>query len=581
MKQLHIAKGLDFPINAVTQKMAFLGRSSSGKTYGASKVAEEFLKNLIQTVILDPVGVWNGLRTSADGKGKGFSIPVFGGEHGDLPLLHTSGAMVADLIVDRGISAILDVSWMRPTERKQFITEFAEQLFHLKKKERTPMHLFMEEAQTFMPQNVDKGEKKMLDAMIDIVKLGRNYGIGISIITQRPQAVNKECLNQTEALFSFQINGPQERKAIEGWIIDKGLSKLDVGEDLSGLEVGTCILWSPQWLRILKKIKILPKITFDASKTPDLESIRQTRELAPVDIEKIKTDMQSVIDYRKENDPIELKKQIAELKKQIKFPVKQIVAAQPVVRDNGEIIQLKKQLDERNKIIRSQEIQILKFNSAVEKLAEQFTGLVKSAPVPVVIESKPQAESPHQFKPVPVHKAQRIESPVVKTKSEHSNVQPVGIVLGKCERTILSVLAQHGPTLTKIQIAILAQYVYSSGNYSNGLGKLNSNGLIVKNGDQISITPQGMAELGEYTPLPTGSELHEYWYKFLGKAPRTILKIAIEAYPNELTKDEVAIMADYEPTSGNYSNALGTLRTLALISKENTKIVRASDTLFH
>lgn len=68
MKLLNIAKGIEFPIDAVTQKLAFIGRSSSGKSYGAGKLAEELLEAGVQVVVLDPVGIWHGLRTSADGK---------------------------------------------------------------------------------------------------------------------------------------------------------------------------------------------------------------------------------------------------------------------------------------------------------------------------------------------------------------------------------------------------------------------------------------------------------------------------------------------------------------------------------
>lgn len=41
---IKLAKNLEMPIAAVTQKFAFLGRSSSGKTYGSTKLAEEMLK---------------------------------------------------------------------------------------------------------------------------------------------------------------------------------------------------------------------------------------------------------------------------------------------------------------------------------------------------------------------------------------------------------------------------------------------------------------------------------------------------------------------------------------------------------
>jgi ATP-dependent Clp protease ATP-binding subunit ClpA len=41
---MKIAKDLDLPIDAVTQKFAFLGRTGSGKSYGATKLAELMLE---------------------------------------------------------------------------------------------------------------------------------------------------------------------------------------------------------------------------------------------------------------------------------------------------------------------------------------------------------------------------------------------------------------------------------------------------------------------------------------------------------------------------------------------------------
>src|SRR5882724_4383923 len=104
MKKLKISTDLFLPLDAVTQKLAAIGRTGSGKSYFASLLAEEMFNAGAQIVILDVVGVWWGLRLNADGKSPGLSIPVFGGLHGDIPLEPTAGKLIADLIVDKGIS---------------------------------------------------------------------------------------------------------------------------------------------------------------------------------------------------------------------------------------------------------------------------------------------------------------------------------------------------------------------------------------------------------------------------------------------------------------------------------------------
>ncbi len=87
-----------------------MGRRGSGKTFGAGRLVEQLVGHGDQVVILDPVGVWWGLRLAADGKRPGLKIPVFGGSHGDIPLQATGGKIVAELVAESGTSLVLDVS---------------------------------------------------------------------------------------------------------------------------------------------------------------------------------------------------------------------------------------------------------------------------------------------------------------------------------------------------------------------------------------------------------------------------------------------------------------------------------------
>jgi len=71
-------------------------------------------------------------------------------------------------------------------------------------------------------------------------------------------------------------------------------------------------------------------------------------------------------------------------------------------------------------------------------------------------------------------------------------------------------------------------------------------------------------------PLETGADLLSYWKGKLGKAERTILETLYEAYPNCLTKEEVAVRTDYSVGGGGFNNALSKLRTLELIEGRGT-----------
>src|SRR5262245_37425996 len=141
------------PLSIVTEKLAFLGRTGTGKTYAAMKLAELMLAARAQIGVLDPVGVWHGLRVPAAPGGKAFNVVVFGGLHGDLPLEPHAGALIADVIADKGISFVLDVSQFIARDQQRFAKDFAERFFQRRKAKAAAIHLFMEECQEFLPQN--------------------------------------------------------------------------------------------------------------------------------------------------------------------------------------------------------------------------------------------------------------------------------------------------------------------------------------------------------------------------------------------------------------------------------------------
>ena len=116
---IHLAHELDLPTDAVTQTFGLIGRKGSGKTYAAGVLVEGLADAGAQVVVLDPVGNWYGLRLAADGQGEGLPIPILGGEHGDIPLEPGAGQLVANVLVERRSSAVLDLSPFRKNERKQ------------------------------------------------------------------------------------------------------------------------------------------------------------------------------------------------------------------------------------------------------------------------------------------------------------------------------------------------------------------------------------------------------------------------------------------------------------------------------
>ena len=148
---LSLAPGLKLPLEAATQTFAILGKRGSGKTNTSVVITEEMLTAGIHVVVLDPLDVWYGLRSSPDGNSPRFPITVLGGNHGDLPLEATAGAVIADFVVENQAPIILSLRHFSGGEQRRFVTDFCERLFHRKGEadHQQPLHVVIDEADEF------------------------------------------------------------------------------------------------------------------------------------------------------------------------------------------------------------------------------------------------------------------------------------------------------------------------------------------------------------------------------------------------------------------------------------------------
>lgn len=294
---LHIAHDLSLPLDAVTNTFGIIGVRGAGKTFTAKKVAEQMLKQGNHIICIDPVGVWHGLRSSADGKRPGLSILVLGGEHGDIAIDHTQGAKVAELVVEQRCSVVLDLSDMRKGQAVTFLTAFCETLYRLKARQREALHIFMDEADVYAPQTTVKygadggNPERLLGSVEDLVRRGRSRGIGITLISQRPAKLNKNVLTQIETLFALRITSPQDRAAIKAWAEGNGTKEQQdtMLGSLASLKTGQAWVWSPNFLDVFKQVRIDRIETFDSSSTPEVgQQVKVAVASASIDLEKIR-----------------------------------------------------------------------------------------------------------------------------------------------------------------------------------------------------------------------------------------------------------------------------------------------------
>ena len=177
-----------------------------------------------------------------------------------------------------------------------------------------------------------------------------------------------------------------------------------------------------------------------------------------------------------------------------------------------------------------------------------------------------------------------VQGPMSVGRPDARTVRPVHrdnghVSLGKCERAILAVLAQHEDGCTAGKLTLLSRYRYSGG-FKNSLSALRQAGYMDgENTGAMVITDDGRVALGAYDPLPSGRDLASYWlaHPSFGKCERAILAALLD-HTYGLDAQRLCEVTNYE-YSGGFKNSLANLRTAGVLIGRNTETMRAHEDL--
>lgn len=556
------------PAEALKESIAIVGRRGSGKSYAAKGAVELLLRDQARVCIIDPTGVWYGLRSSASGKDAAFPVVVFGGDHGDVAIGDTSGAALADMLAGQNLPAIVDVSEFSRGGMVRFMGAFLDALY---RSNRNPLTLVVDEADIFAPQRPEPETAGMLGRMEQIVRRGRTRGFRPWLITQRPASLNKNVLSQANTLIAMQLTAPQDRDAIGAWI--EGQAEREEGKAilaaLPKLQKGEGFVWSPAH-DVLERVKF-PKITtFDSSRSPEEGEALPQLTLATVDLSGIEASLREVEKIAADNDPGLLRKRIAELERNV----------DELKRDAGPHIDPGMLAHEYARgyaacaaNLQSIKEMVVRARGTIDGIDASISAIAAAleAPVPPPRElAATKAASRDDWIPLKHSSQFNASRELVKSGTNGA--------LSKAERLILTALAQYPSGRTKQQVAILTGYAVNGGGFSNAVSSLRTKGYLEGESSRLVITPCGIAALGAFDPLPRGRELLDYWFRQLSKAERKALESLAEVYPRTLSKSQLAARAGYEANGGGFNNALSRLRTLELIAGRAE--LKASEALF-
>lgn len=581
------------PDDILVDHLAVLAKTGAGKTYLAKGIVERLLHKKSRVCIIDPKNAWWGLKSSADGKSPAFPIIVFGGPNADVPLLPEHGKVLGEAVATTDMACIICTKGMPEAQRIRFLTDFFQTL-DMKNSE--PLHLVLDEAHMMAPQKPLGEMQRLTHWTSELVSGGRGMGFRIILLSQRPARLNKDVLTQCESLVAMRMTGPQDRDAVKNWIHDQ--ADMDKGKEiiasLPGLPNGTGWFWAPT-RGILKQVKFPLIETYDNSKTKRDSHADAKATLAPVDLSALQTRLGKVKAEMDANDPGALRRQIAELRKQMAeavtnhlrptaAPAADLTHERSVAYNAGWTAAMK----ERDRADKPRAGKIKGFVEVIGRVEQSVAALLPKIQT-VLIEGRDLIEAKEA---VPVHMtvtpplstmkpatASAVTRMATAAVAQVRRDPPEGLT-GRHQRILDGVAWWRAGGIdepSRAQVGGAAGYAPGNGNFNNLVGALKTAGLVeYPTPGTVRLTPQGAAQAAPQD-APTTEELHARARAILSGRHVKILDVALAAYPESLSRDDLAAGSGYAPGNGNFNNLVGKLKTLEFITYPQPGSVRAAD----
>lgn len=573
-----IARDLGFDAGeAAVQRLAWVGASGSGKSYGCGVFIEQLSEAGVPVIIFDTVGIWASLRLAADGVSPGLPFVIVGGDHADVPLRWDAGAKLARFLFEKRASAVIDVSDGLPLALVPFVADFCETLLQLVKTRRQPMTVVFDEGPDLLPEKAQAGAKRMVDAVVGLVRKGRNHSCGTIICTQRPQDVSKVAFDQAGTMFVGALFGDHERQKMRSWVGSRArgeevLRQLDA---LPTLEPGMFCFWSPGWKKEYRIIEVAPKWTFDGSSTHPLSEATELSVVAPVDVKALRALLSppSVVDSADleaeatehrlaRASTVETGRELQKARAELARLQSQLEAAQRRYAELDEMhTKTVQELDAYLREVRQWAEQVPQSPSEArerELSRGQLHAVVRQ------VAGEPVARA--LLGTAPANAAPARAAAVAKESS--TDASPVETHLG--ERA-LAMIAAYGP-LSRAEVALYAQSSLKSGALMRALRAYEEQGLLEQREGKFAVTAAGQQAASPPDVLE-GKELRQAWERALTDEQRKAWDGVRLAPKSGLTFQELCERTGTSVKSGSFSRAVRRLKSYQLLAGKRTIII--------
>jgi hypothetical protein len=588
---------LCIPEKVLDQHVVFLGKTGSGKSSAMRHVVEHLLAHNKRVCITDPKGDWWGLKSSADGKGPGLPVIMFGDfkepKAADVPINQQSGKHIAELVSTGNRPCVIGFRGWSTHHMQMFWIDFAATLFA---KNAGELYIVGDEFHNFAPKGkvLSPQAGESLHWSNRLLSEGRGLGLVCLLASQRPQKVHNDTLTSCETLVAMRVIHKADRDAVKDWIDGAGDPKLgsEVLNSLASMPRGEAYVWSPEIEFGPKRIAFPMFETFDSFAPPQLQKRVSTRGWADVDLAAVKEKLATVIEEHRAKDPAELQKQLAQLRRenqQLKAAKPAPAPASPAPAAKTKTVEkfvLKDgQLDRADSLIGK--VMALHAKSAellgtLKTTADEISAAIHKTrePAPVMPARPAPAAAPRPpFVPrvAPQRAAPRHET--------NGDTAPGDFQPSRPQQRVLDAIAWFNSigvdAPSRAAVGFVARINPTGGHFRNTVGPLSTHGLIEAVGDDgVRLSDAGAALATAPAGPPTLDAYHAAIRSVLNSgASQRVFDAIIGGGGADLTAEEIGEVSAIDPGGGHFRNSIGPLGTLGLIQRRGN-VVHPTDLLF-
>lgn len=226
----------------VDSRLLVQANSGGGKSWCLRRLLEQ-THGAVQHLVLDPEGEFSSLRERFD-----YVLAARSG--GDCVADPRSAKLLAERLLELGVSAIIDLYELKAHERVRFVRLFVEALVEAPKSLWHPALVVIDEAHVFAPQ---AGEAESLGAVIDLSTRGRKRGFCAVLATQRLSKLHKDAAAECNNVLIGRTGLDVDMKRAADTL---GLSGRDDVHRLRTLDPGEFFAFGPAFQPGVTRIRI-------------------------------------------------------------------------------------------------------------------------------------------------------------------------------------------------------------------------------------------------------------------------------------------------------------------------------------